>query len=93
VMESGVFRGDESVVQAGRIVLDEVGSPSGAKVWIAIVETGEVLARLVHPGVTVSIGGRRHDFLAQARFVRVRSTESGPLEVGPAEAVAPASRP
>ncbi|WP_324670197.1 flagellar assembly protein A [Geochorda subterranea] len=82
VMESGVFRGDEIVVQAGRVVLDEVGSPTGSKVWIAIVETGEVVARLVHPGVTVSIGGRRHDFVAPARLVRVRPTDTG-LEVGP----------
>lgn len=81
VMGSGVFRGDEIVVREGSIVLDEVGSPQGTKVWVEVVEKGEVMARLVHPGVTVAIGGHRHDFLTQARFVRVRPTEAGPLEV------------
>lgn len=85
VMGSGVFRGDEIRVQEGRVVLDEVGSPQGTKVWIAIETSGEVLARLVHPGVTVSIGGFRHEFTAGARGVRVRPTGDGPLEVLTAE--------
>lgn len=81
VMESGVFRGDEIVVSDGDVVLDKVGSPSGTNVWIEVVEKGEVAARQVYPGVTVVIGGRRHDFLAEAWAVRVRPTDAGPLDV------------
>lgn len=81
VVRPGVFRGDQITVQEGDVVLDEVGSPSGARAQIEIVSSGRFSARLVHPNVRVSIGGYTHVFQETARHVEVRLGAARELEV------------
>ncbi len=81
VMHAGVFRGDAITVQEGEVVLDEVGSPNGARVQVTILGAGRFRARLVHPNVRVTICGRTHLFEATRWRAEVRATHGGDLEV------------
>jgi hypothetical protein len=81
VMKSGVFRGDAITVQEGEVRLDEVGSPSGSRVQIVILTSGRFAARVVHPNVQVTIGGRGYWFERPGWWVEVELNTKGELEV------------
>lgn len=81
IVRPGVFRGDQITVQEGDVLLDEVGSPSGARTQIEILTSGRFSARLVHPNVRVTIGGQSHLFDRAARAVEVRPGSRGELEI------------
>lgn len=79
-VESGVFRGESVTVNRGTVTMDEAGSPLGTEVRISILEDGVFKARIVHPGVCVTIGGQSYTFRSGARGVRVRLVD-GELHV------------
>ncbi|WP_144440481.1 DUF342 domain-containing protein [Limnochorda pilosa] len=78
----GVVRGGSLQVFRGEISLDEVGSPSGTRTCLEVVEGGSVQARLLHPNVVVEIAGRRFVADTLLRQVRFTTTQDGELKQG-----------
>lgn len=80
VMDSGIFRGTTITVNSGDVTVKEAGSRAAAPARIEIVTEGLFRAGIVHPGVVVTIGNRRHAFRNEERDVRVRLVD-GELQV------------
>lgn len=80
VMDSGVFRGTSITVNNGNVTVKEAGSRTATPAHIEIVHNGEFRARIVHPGVVVTISNQRHTFRHQELNVRVRLVD-GELHV------------
>lgn len=79
-MQSAVFRGTALTVHRGNIKVREIGSRTAAPVHVEIVTEGVFQAAVVHQGVSVAIGNRRHTFPRPARDVRVRLVD-GELQI------------
>lgn len=77
---SGVFRGQSATVHRGNIHFKEIGGRTSAPVEVAIVTDGTFRAGLVHPGVSVTIGNRRHTFRQPTRNVKLRLSD-GELQI------------
>ncbi|MBE3598848.1 MAG: DUF342 domain-containing protein [Limnochordaceae bacterium] len=77
----GVVRGGQVTVTEGDVVVRELGGPTGVPTTVTVVRRGKVTAALVHPHVTISIGGQKHQFHDGARSLRASLSHDGKLVV------------
>jgi len=74
----GIMRG--GVVQAGeRIVVSEAGSPRGSPTLLKVDRGGTVVAKKVHPNVTIQVGTRQHKFQETEQGIHARLDREGTL--------------
>ncbi|NLG69480.1 MAG: DUF342 domain-containing protein, partial [Firmicutes bacterium] len=75
----GVIRGGMVTVAEGDVLARELGGPTGVPTTVVVARRGKVLATLVYPRVTVSIGGQKHVFGDPARALRAYLDAEGKL--------------
>ncbi|WP_324668247.1 FapA family protein [Geochorda subterranea] len=75
----GVIRGGMVTVAEGDVLARELGGPTGVPTTVVVARRGKVLATLVYPRVTVSIGGQKHVFRDPARALRAYLDAEGKL--------------
>lgn len=75
----GVIRGGLVTVAEGDVLARELGGPTGVPTTVVVARRGKVVASLVYPRVTISIGGQKHTFSDAARALRAYLGADGNL--------------
>lgn len=70
-ISNGVFRGGQVTVDSGAITAKELGGPKGITTSAFILQKGRIAANLVHPNVSVGIGGQSYKFDEATSMIKV----------------------